>query len=1099
MSARLALHLLGKLQIVVDGRSHTDTLSLKAQALLCYLAHTGEAHSRHALAGLLWGDVPEAKAKNSLRVTLAALRKLCPDHLNVTHFTIGIRPDSNLWLDAQAFAAGLKNQADLSNLQQTLSLYRGEFLEDFHIGGSPAFEEWLLAQRGHWRQQALDGFGHLSRDLMAWRDYATAVTTSQRWLTLDPWHEEAHQQLMLAQARLGHYNAALAQYENCRRLLAEELGVEPMAGTTAVYHRIQRARQQQPYPLPPDPTPFVGRDEELTRLHQMILQPACRLLTITGFGGMGKTRLALTMARQANQEQAIDFLDGVVFISLTAVEMAAELPTALATGLNLHLSGPNSPRSQLLNFLRPKEILLVLDNFEHLLDGLTLLQQLLDTCPDLKLLITSREPLQLTAEWRLDLAGLAFPRDDEPLPEISSPLSAIKPPLTAHQLLLTDYPAGQLFVQAAQQVQPNFTLTEANTGQVYRLCQLVAGVPLALKLAAGWLRAMPLSHIVAEVEKGLDILETQLRDVPTRQRSLRAVFDATWAQLSEAEKRVFTAVAIFRGGFTAAAAQAVAQTNHLLLAGLVDRGLLYLGDTHYHLHELTRQYAADKRELAETEALLTAHRQHYAQQLAEMAPAFSGADQKAVYEQIQLDIGNVRQAWRTAVAQVDIASLKAMVESLYRFYGQRGWFAEGIDLLNQAVTAINGRRDEEALRLWGRLETRRGALHGRIGQFDEAEIALRQGTDIAQIVEEPNLITFALIELGSLQRDRSQFSEARRYFQESLNIAREMGDEAMMAWAMERLGSAIWDIGSHMEAVTQMQAALALFRQQQDLGKIGRTLNSLGNVFMSMGRNETAVSHFEEALAIFRELEDWFMLDTVLINLGMTTNNLGDSIQARHYYEESLAICQRIGDEVGTAYCLTGIGIAAMAEEDWATARQLIGQSLAVNRELGRERYVGINLNLLGDVDWREGQPTVARQKFEESLTVFTHIDHPWGITVTHNRLGRLAMEQARWDEAREHFETAIVLAHESHIEGSFHSALFQLAQVHLQSATNHMALTIFYFLLEQPELDGKQQGEIKTLLATIDLSPGLLTAAQEEARKLSPKALISLLTAATH
>jgi predicted ATPase/uncharacterized protein HemY len=752
-------------------------------------------------------------------------------------------------------------------------------------------------------------------------------------------------------------------------------------------------------------------------------------------------------------------------------------------------------------------MMLVLDNFEQLLDGLPLLLQILDACPDVKLLLTSREPLQLTAEWRLDLAGLAYPGDSKPLSVSGKPLSVSgnplsenrKPitdyrlPITDYRSPITDYPAVQLFVQAAQQVRPNFNLTDEVRATVYHLCQLVAGVPLAIKLAAGWLRAMPLTQIVAEVEKGLDILATQMRDVPARQRSLRALFDTTWAQLTEAERGVLTAVSIFRGGFTAAAAREVAQANHILLAGLVDRGLLFLSDTHYHVHELIRQYANDKRDPALTGGLRTAHSHYYAQQLAALRPDFIGARQKSAYKEMQQNTGNVRQAWQQAVAQMDIQSLQAMVEPVYRFYLKQGWFAEGSELFSTAISALNGRRDERSLLLLGLLQTRRGALHGRIGQFDEAETALRLGTDIAQIVEEPDLITFALIELGSLQRDRSQFAEARRYFQESLNIARELEDEATMAWAMERLGTAIWDMGSHLEAETQLRQALALFRQQQDSGHIGRTLNSLGNVLMSMGRNETAVTYFEEALTIFRELEDWLMLDTVLLNLGMVSHALGNYQQSRQYYEESLAICQRIGDEVGTAYCLTGLGQAAFAEQEWATARQLIGQSLAMNRELGRERYVGINLNLLGDVDREEGDDEAARQKFEESLAIFTHINHPWGLATTHNRLGHMALAQADIQAAKGHFVTAVTLAHQSHIEGVFHSALFNLAMAWLQEGNMQLALVILYFLLNQPELDKGLRGEVEEMAAeTADLTPDLITAAQKEAQALSPSAIVA-------
>jgi predicted ATPase/DNA-binding SARP family transcriptional activator/predicted negative regulator of RcsB-dependent stress response len=1095
MSARLELHLLGKLKVVVNGRSHTDALPTKAQALLCYLAVTREAHSRHALAGLLWGDVPEDKAKNSLRVTLTALRKVCPDHLDVSHLTLSIVPESDLWLDTQALAAGLKNPANLPALQGALDLYRGDFLEDIHADGSPVFEEWLLHQRSYWQQQALQGLAHLSHELMARRDYDTAISIIQRRLAIEPWQEEAHRQLMLAQARLGHYNAALVQYETCRRLLAEELGVEPMAETTAVYERIKRARQERPYPLPADATPFIGRESELTRLHQMILQPACRLLTITGFGGMGKTRLALAAARLANRETAVEFLDGVVFISLADVADVDALPQTLAAALNLLLSGKTPPRTDLLNFLRHKEILLVLDNFEHLLDGADLLLQILNTCPHVKLLITSREPLQLVAEWRLDLAGLAFPQEGEPLTVIGEPSSDYRLPITDHRSPITDYPAVELFVQAARQVRPNFALN-GDTPQVHELCQLVAGVPLAIKLAAAWLRAMLLEQIVAEVKQGLAILATQMRDVPPRQRSLQAVFDTTWAQLSAEEQRVFTAVSIFRGGFTAAAAQTITQATPYLLAGLIDRGLLQLDGTQYRLHELTRQYAIAKRDPTVAERLQTVHTQYYAQQLADLTPDLFGAKQKQAYAAIEQAIANIRLAWQQAVQALDIDSLLAMVEPVYGFYLKQGWVAEGSEMFASAVAALNGRRDEQSLLLMGLLQTRRGALNGRIGQFDEAEAALRQGTDIAQIVEEPRLITFALLELGSLQRDRSQFAEARRYFQESLNIAREMGDEATIAWAMERLGSAIWDMGSHTEAEALLQQALVLLRQQKNLGQIGRALNSLGNVLMSKGRNETAVAHFEEALTIFRELEDWLMLDTVLINLGMVTNALEDYAQSRRYYEESLGICRYIGDEVGVAYCLTGIGTAALAEKDWLGARRLIEQSLSVNRELGRERYVGINLNLLGDIEREEGKETAARQKFEESLAVFTRINHPWGIVTSHLRLGQLALVQERFEGAREHFITAVTQAHNADIEGSFHWALFYLATAQWRQEEIESALVILYFLHTNLPAANSLQAQVTELLAqtAVDLPQTSISTAQQKGQTITAVDLVNSL-----
>lgn len=1072
----IKISLLGPLYVVYNDELVSSFISTKAQALFCYLLVTKQPHSRHALAGLFWGDDPEEKAKNSLRVALANLRTLFPDYIETTRQTAVFHHPLPHWQDTTAFASLVREPetADIATLEQAAEMIRGEFLEDFHLHGAPEFEEWLLGQRAYWREQSLHLLSTLARRQMVVRNYQPAIATLHRLLQLEPWQEAARRQLMQALSALGEFNSALCQYELCCQLLQEELGVAPMPETTALYERIQTARQARPVPIPADDTLFIDRITEMGQIQTMLANPACRLITIVGLGGTGKTRLALAAARQANRERALMFLNGVLFVSLAEVTAVVELPLVLAEALGLRLTGHHDPARQLVDFLHNKELLLVLDNFEHLLPslaaspdpeerGVKLLTQILNRCPAVKLMVTSREPLNVAAEWRLDLEGLAHPVIDKP--------SSVS--MADNGIQMTDYPAVQLFLAAARQVRPDFEPGVADLFHAGRLCYLVAGIPLAIKLAAVWVRAMSLERIVGAVEASLDILATQMRDAPRRQRSVRAVFNHTWDILTAEEQTAFASLSVFGGSFTETAAAIIARVLPFTLAGLVDRGLVQLDKTapdgRYTMHALARQYAAEK--LAQSPEVATtirrAHTRFFADQLATLTPDLTGPRPAPAYNIIHQELGNIRLAWQYAVDHLDLDSLQAMVTAVYRFYLKRGCFGEGRALLATATAALQAtqRRDKRTLGLLATLFTWQGALMGRIGQFSEAEADLRQSIAVAQTLEEPQLIAWALVELGSLLRDQSQFAGATRHLEESLAIARDLDDPVIMAQTLAQLGLTTWDQGGHCRALATLREALALCQQQQDVHSAARILNSLGNVSMSMGDYQEAAPYFQEALALQRELEDWLALDTVLINLGMMTNELENYAQARAYYEESLAICRRIGDEVGVAYCLTGIGQSAMGDGDLAAARQLIGQSLALNRVLGRDRYVGINLNLLGDLDRLEGNRIMAGDRYQESLGLFTRIDHPWGIATTHNRMGELAWDAGQAEVAHHYFQAALSQAYDIEAWGLVKTVLVNLAAYLLHRADTDRALLALAFVEKDVSLSPSLQEKAAELL----------------------------------
>ena len=604
--SHLLLSLLGPLQIQLDGQPVVGFESSKARALLVYLAvEAGQPHSRDALIGLLWPEQPESTAHTNLRQALANVRQAIgdrtaePPFLLVTRETLQFNVHSDYTLDVATFTLGLSTcerqvhrRADVCRscaprMERALDLYRGDFLAHLHLSGSPAFEEWALTQRERLHQLAVNRLHCLAEHHHQRGGHGRAYELAARQLELDPWREEAHRQAMRALALSGQRSAALAQYAKCRRALAVELNAEPGEETTALYERIrtgavETARPSDSLPIPP--TPFIGRTEELAQIARLLENPICRLLTLVGLGGIGKTRLAL----QAATDQLGEFAHGVYWVPL-ALESSADLVvSAIAAAIQLTFDGQANPKDQLLRYLHRKEMLLVLDDFEHLLHPSTalsvgqgggeLLADILRHAPGVTLLVTSRERLNLQGEWMFEVQGLRFPLDETPDGRVAQ-----------------GYSAFELFEQCVRRAHPGFLLSEREAPCVMRLCQLVEGMPLAIELAAGWMRVTTCEEITQQIEGGLTFLATSLRDVPERHRSMQAVFDHSWSLLSEDEQRVFSRLSIFRGDFSREAAEQIGGASLPILASLVDKSLLRKSTTgRYDMYEFLRQYASEK-------------------------------------------------------------------------------------------------------------------------------------------------------------------------------------------------------------------------------------------------------------------------------------------------------------------------------------------------------------------------------------------------------------------------------------------------------------------------------------------------------------------------
>lgn len=976
MSKELQLFLLGGATIILNGEPVSGFISAKATALVYYLAATGRSHTREMLAGLLWGDFPEANAKKNLRDVLSNLRRLLDDYLLITRQTVAFNRAVSYWLDSEVFETalhGLRLDAPetwtptaVTDLRQAMELYKGDFLDGLYVPQAPEFEEWQLLERERLRQLALQGLYYLSLYEARQGNYAVAINYTNRLLALDPWREEAHRQLMRLLAWSGQRSAALSQYEVCRQVLADELGVEPEAETISLYEQIQAGvvgaaplstgETLTPvgrplHNLPAQLTPFIGRETELADLAAQLTDPDCRLLTLVGPGGVGKSRLALRVAESLLPEVMTGrlFPHGIYFVALAPLEAADPAPTldteaghlltvAIADALKLTFSGQDSSFAQLSSYLSEKSLLLLLDNFEHLLAAAGLLAELLQAAPHLKILTTSRGRLNLRGERIALIRGLSFPKSQ----------------VQQHDSWQS-YSAVQLFQQTAQTVDPGFVLTADDQSAVTRICQLVDGLPLGIELAATWVRMLTCEEIAREIEHNLGFLATSLRDVPERHRSLWAVFSYSWKLLSADEQQVLRQLSVFRGSFDRDAAVHVACPSLPVLLSLVDNSLVHRvvvhhvggrrvdsepGAIRYELLEVLRQYAARMLEQAgdEEAAARDRHSEYYLEFLQVRQAALRGSQQQQALEEIGREIENIRAAWRwaaTAVARQDnSARLGIALDSLFHFYDMRSWFQEGADAFQRAAEAVAERPPDAANRLvWGKLLARQGWFTFHLGRQVEARQLLAQSVEILRSLDGPD---------------------------KSPNLA------------------------------------------------LVFSLNYLAAVHYYLGDYETAQQLCRESLALSQAGGDQYGTAVALNILGQIAHRLGRYEAAREYCQQSLVIEQEIGNRWSLSFSLTNLGRVAFALEDYATASDLFRQSLQIREEMRDLRGAALCLNQLAETAVAQADYDEAERLYQQSLATFREIGNQWGMMTSLAGLGRLAHRQGAYAQAKTYLNDAL-------------------------------------------------------------------------------------------
>lgn len=919
--ARLSIHTLGSFYVTLDGEPVTTFESNKVRALLVFLAAEADhPHSRDSLVGSLWPDQPDRFARRSLSQALFNLRQAIgdegtsPPFLHVTRQTVQFNQDSDYWLDIVELESQLtsaqQQAADLAVRHWACAsdLYRGEFLAGFFVDGSNPFAEWAMLRRERFHRQVLDIQYQLTKYHERHRDYERACHYARRQVELEPWREEAHQQLMKSLARGGQRSAALAQYDICRRILAEQLAVEPSEETEVLYRRLRAIGTIHLDHLPLPPTDLIGREQELAHVAERLEDPACRLLTLLGPGGIGKTRLAIQAAREARDL----FLHGVYFVALAPLSSTDFLASAVAATLGFQFHGSREPWEQVVSYLAERELLLVMDGFEHLLPGAAYLGRILKSAPGVKILVTSQQRLRLRAEWLLDISGLTYP-----------PQGAAS--------VANQHSAVQLFLQHANRVRAGFALSERDEPYVIQICSFLEGVPLAIELASAWVRTLSCEQIVAEMQRDPDFLATDLQDVDARHQSLRAVFQHSWQLLSEGERGGIARLSVFYGSFSRQAARAVTGATTAILSALVDKSLLrQTSSGQYDLHALVKRYAAEKLTLfpADRFSSQDLHCGYYTSFCQQREQALKGEGQAQARAEIQAVIADVRAAWEWAVDRARLDLLSSALESIYLYYRSQAQYREGREMLNQAAVSISARQQENDL-LQARIGVRLADFHCWLGEYDRAHPLIHEGLQVLQALQSTQELAFALEVLGRMESC----------------------------------------LGEYAAALSHLEASAAAYRQVGDRWGLAQALNHLGNVVASVNDDyEKPKPFYEESLSLSRQIGDQAGMARALLNLGALEYVRRALTEAQRLYQQSATISREIGDARNLAICLGNLGQLAYHSGEYESATELIQESLHLKRQGGDPHSILYSLSYLGNLARKMGRSQEARRWYREAL-----------------------------------------------------------------------------------------------------------------------------------
>jgi predicted ATPase len=662
----------------------------------------------------------------------------------------------------------------------------------------------------------------------------------------------------------------------------------PMLGLDSYIHRQDN--------LPVFSTPLVGRIEEMSALVALLENPECRLLTVTGLGGTGKTRLAIEATARCKGE----YPDGVWFAPLVSLSSVDYLVPSIGDAIGLTFYGSSGLRDQLYAYLREKQSLIILDNFEHLSDGVEILLGILNCAPHVKLLVTSRERLNLVGEWVFEITGL-------PIPSLDQANKA------------EEYSSYNLFLQSAQRVLANFRPDPESREWIVRICHQIQGIPLGIILAAAWIPVLPPREIFQEIQRNLEFLTIQMRDLPERHRSLQAVLESSWQQLSQDEKQILYRLSIFRGGFRREAAEQIAGASLRALSTLLGKSLLHrIPDDRYDIHELVRQFCAAQGDIFsdEFDHLRQRFSHYYANLLSAWESQLQSKDAIQARTEMGIEIDNLRQAWGWMASMGKVDSLDRSLFSIWWYHELQGWFKEGIQILELAAEALRVKEafvgstpESTATYVLAKIQTRKAFLLMRCGEFEQADHLLRESLSELKVGPDCAMYAYGLRYLGTLEYVKGNYPTAYSLMQESVTLLEAGYNRWGWVGSMIMLGDILRMQGEYQPSYQALSRCVAAAREIGEPRMMASSLRYLGAVAMQLGLQEEAGRLLEESLENSRATHDRWAQSRCLISLGEIDLQLNAPTQAEIHFRESIALSRQLGDLSSLPESLTNLGI----------------------------------------------------------------------------------------------------------------------------------------------------------------------------------------------
>jgi DNA-binding SARP family transcriptional activator/Tfp pilus assembly protein PilF len=952
----------GSFSISINSCPIVEISSLKARGLFAYLIlENHQAHSRSTLASLFWPDVPEQTALHNLRQALTTIKKAISVSIDGLELFSGereslrINDDVDIQVDILEFEKRIQVLLDhhdgrsacgfpIHQLKATMSCAAGEILPLLTLPDTDLFEDWLTLRKERINRFRVSGYSVLLKYYESRGEWIQARKTAEAMLAIAPWDEDIHARLIQILLQSSLANVALTHYHSAVRYLKSSLDIEPGLVLQNAHADIQRflssgkihtQRISQIINLPGYATPFVGRDNEIMALENWISNPDYKVITITGPGGSGKTRLAVELARLQNTF----FKDGIYFISVAGCFTIEEMTSTILGALGDGVEHKSNSMEELLTWAHYRCALMILDNVEDVQTAALLVKELTEAAPNIVLLLTAYSFLNLMGEKVYALNGLSTLKGDKS--------DAVK--LFFSHLQVESFPEAQ---------QPDFI------NNAVEICDLVEGFPLAIDLASCQTRWIPIAEIRKDLQASIDILNSQSINLPERHRSIQASFENVWKRLSAQEQLLIFRLTIFENPFRVQAAQAVCDVDESILLDFSKRSLLiWDGLQHYRFHRVVKQNVLERYKLSEgeQEKLAERHALWFHNQSTDLFKDCKGDRFIHFYKGIEGALSDIVAGALWFCQTWNWKLLNDLITTLDKYFDNLSLFREGANTFQKLLQTIS--EDEQNLIYRARLICRIALFRLQIQQYENISENINFGLETARKFNLQAEEVYCLNAISTYAYKCKNSSTAIDYANQAFELSRKINNKDEEAHSLYNLGCAQVNMGDISQAEDNLNASRVLCEQLEDWRRLSKVLNVLADIACYRGDYNLALKHYQQALVIVRSNQNLYSESLILNNVGTAYLEMKNYSKADEYFSKSVDICRQISDREGESIALSNLGETAAYQSDYESAIYYNEQALVIAEEIESDWSILAARIVLAQAYRECGDPTAAKNE----------------------------------------------------------------------------------------------------------------------------------------